>query len=340
MTVYLHIGTGKTGTTTIQTFLETNRDVLRSKGLIVPTSLGRQNHRNLAAYSLNDDQIDNSRRAKRLTTPERIAAFRGKLVAGLLAEAPTWPADASVVMTSEQLTRLRRPGEIERLHDLLARTGHPVKVIAYLRRQDDYFASEYSQLIKGGQSLPFSIDNKLNMAIYNYDHFLGSWASVFGDDNMIVRPFERGQFVQGDLLMDFLSLVGVSEIEGCVSVDQKNPSLDAQTVEFLRLLNPDLPRWADEGADPVRAEFVRQLEAVSDGPRLKLSSEQATALLARFEDSNAAVARRYLGREDGRLFLAPVHDGEGREPGLTTEQSIAIAVKMWRQARDSASPGS
>lgn len=336
MTLYLHIGTGKTGTTTIQTFLETNREVLRGKGLVVPSSLGRQNHRNLAAYALDDELIDNSRRAKRLTTPERISAFRERLEKDLAAEAATWPSDATIVMTSEQLTRLRRPGEVERLKSLLETIGHEIKVICYLRRQDEYFPSEYSQLIKGGQSLPFSIENKLNLSIYNYAVFLRRWAEVFGDSNLIVRPFARSGFVGGDLLSDFLSIVGVTDIGGCMPVDHKNPSLDARTVEYLRLLNPDLPRWTEKGANPVRTAFVQQLEAISDGPRLRLSSDESRRLMARFVESNAEVARRYLGRDDGVLFESPGDDAPGVPPALTTDQAAEIGLRLWFMARQTA----
>ncbi len=332
MTLYLHIGTGKTGTTTIQTFLEANREVLRDRGLIVPLSLGRQNHRNLAAYALDDDVIDNSRRAKRLTTIERISSFRERLATDLVAEAATWPPHANIVMTSEQMTRLRRQGEIERLRDLLLVVGHEIKVIAYIRRQDEYFASEYSQLIKGGQTLPFSIDNKLNLAIYNYASFLGRWAEVFGDGNMIVRPFDRNQFAGGDLLADFLTNVSFPDVTGCAPVDQKNPSLDAQTVEFLRLLNPDLPRWEEKGVNSTRTAFVQQLEAISDGPKLRLSSEDARSLLARFSESNAEVARRYLGRADGMLFNTP-DDHPGISPALTARQAAVIGLRLWTVAR-------
>ena len=49
MELYLHIGTEKTGTTTIQSFLAANRDLLKRNRILYPRAPGEQNHRALAA---------------------------------------------------------------------------------------------------------------------------------------------------------------------------------------------------------------------------------------------------------------------------------------------------
>lgn len=332
MTIFLHIGTGKTGTTTIQTFLENNRAALAARGLMVPGSLGRQNHRRLTLHALNDDIVDNLRRAKRMQTPERVAHFRGKLEGDFAAEVATWPRGANAVMTSEQLTRLRRPGELERLKQFLAAASTDIRVIVYLRRQDDYFASEYSQLIKGGMSLPFSIHNPINMPVYSYVDLVRLWGRAFGDENIIVRPFEREQLRGGDLLGDFMSIVGIDDLTGLQPVVDQNLSLDAQTVEFLRLSNDRFPRWVDGRTNRERLKLVRQLESISTGPKLRLSGEEAGRLLERFAAGNAEVARRYLGREDGRLFERPAAAQEGTSPSLSVEQAVDIAARLWTLA--------
>jgi hypothetical protein len=51
LTLYLHIGTPKTGTTSLQSFLDTNRSALSYKGYLVPHSLKFPNHIGLAVAS-------------------------------------------------------------------------------------------------------------------------------------------------------------------------------------------------------------------------------------------------------------------------------------------------
>mgnify|MGYP002633368724 CR=1 FL=1 len=51
----LHIGTEKTGTTSIQSFLDLNREVLRMNGFYVLKSEGAINHRSVPSYCMSDE---------------------------------------------------------------------------------------------------------------------------------------------------------------------------------------------------------------------------------------------------------------------------------------------
>ena len=62
-----------------------------------------------------------------------------------------------------------------------------------------------------------------------------------------------------------------------------------------------------------------------------LSPQQRREIIAKYEESNTKVAREYLGREDGRLFYAPLPDpDEPWEPyeGLTVEKVVPILTQM------------
>jgi hypothetical protein len=62
-----------------------------------------------------------------------------------------------------------------------------------------------------------------------------------------------------------------------------------------------------------------------------LSPQQRRDIISPFEESNAKVAREYLGRSDGRLFYAPLPDlQEPWKPyeGLTMEKIVPIFIQM------------
>ncbi|HEY4114901.1 MAG TPA: hypothetical protein VGM17_12675 [Rhizomicrobium sp.] len=332
MTLFLHIGIGKTGTTSIQTFLEMNAGPLAERGIVMPTTLGRRNHRRLTMYALNDDVIDNSRRARRLLTPAAVEKFRTHTFSEFRAEVAQWPPHDTVVMTSEQMTRLRRPGEIARLKDLVSLSGQQdIRVIVYLRRQDLYYVSEYSQEVKGGKDIPFRPNGKVvNRDIYFYDRLIGYWADVFGPEAIIVRPFEPSALRNGDAIDDFLSVIGVDDLSGMERPPPRNASLDAYTVEFLRRLNPAVPRWVDGGESATRRLLVEALEKISHGPKLRMSRENAQKFLALFAESNAMVARRYLSKE--KLFEEDVEQTVGMEPELPAEAAQPIAAALFSTA--------
>lgn len=58
MDLIIHIGTEKTGTTSIQNGLHANRDALTQAGIYLPVSLGGHNPRQLATYAMKDGRPD------------------------------------------------------------------------------------------------------------------------------------------------------------------------------------------------------------------------------------------------------------------------------------------
>ena len=66
-------------------------------------------HRALAAHSLDDRVIDNTRRAMRLVTPEAIAAYRARLSAAAAEEGARVAPDARVVLGDARLSLARAP---------------------------------------------------------------------------------------------------------------------------------------------------------------------------------------------------------------------------------------
>lgn len=329
MTIYLHIGTPKTGTTTIQVFLEANAERLRERGVIIPTSLGRRNHRRITMYSQDDGVVDNLRKAKGYTSQEQIDKFRTGFLAAFTEEASSWGKDDIIVFTSEQMTKIQSPTAFERLKALCALAGHTVKVVMYVRRQDHYFASEYSQFIKGAKTT--TVESELKLAkrpVYDHRKRANWWAAAFGKENVIVRPFETAQFHKKDLIADFMHIIGIDSIDDLERQQTQNEALDVYTLEYLRLMNAHFPRWVGRRSNPRRAALVHALEEISDGPKFRLTAQDARKVLTRFEDGNAEVAREFLGRDDGALFAEAAPSNEGTYPQLTLEKAAEISARL------------
>ena len=58
MKAVIHIGTEKTGTTTLQEFLHLNRANLKNQGIAYLQSPGERNNRKLATYCMNHNNVD------------------------------------------------------------------------------------------------------------------------------------------------------------------------------------------------------------------------------------------------------------------------------------------
>lgn len=66
MTCYLHIGVPKTGTTSVQNFLYTNRQVLQKQGFLYPVS-ALHTHQHAALVSIINSYSENQISKKRLS---------------------------------------------------------------------------------------------------------------------------------------------------------------------------------------------------------------------------------------------------------------------------------
>ena len=79
MKAFLHIGTEKTGTTTIQHFFAHNRSNLLEDGFLYPYSPGEANHTKLVAFSKEKNEIQGEvRKLLGITDSEKVLQFRNE----------------------------------------------------------------------------------------------------------------------------------------------------------------------------------------------------------------------------------------------------------------------
>ncbi len=333
MTTFVHIGTEKTGTTTIQEFLHQNSRLLGARGYHFPRTPGLRNHLKLAAYAQDSARRNDLNQFFKLNDKTAIDAFRTRLKADLTKEVQSKNAPHVIFSNEHCSSRLTRPREIEALRDLLLSFSSDIRIIVYLRRQDDFLLSRYSTNIKAGGTEDIRIPNANTIEnLYDYAAILDKWAAVFGKDNIIVRPFETSQMAGRNLIADFSNVLGLTIDDGFKIPEDKNRSLDVYTLEFLKLFNRHIPPFVNGRTNKERGDIIELLEAVSHGPRLAVDAHTLSDFMALFTESNAEVARRYLNRADGRLFIEDRPRGaENNNGSLDVEKVVAICAHLWRQ---------
>ena len=254
--------------------------------------------------------------------------FRESLLAALKADAAAWADDDTVILSSEHLIHLRSPEEFGRLKEVLAAMGpRPVRIVIYLRRQDAYYVSSYAQHVRGGSTANWRSAESFENLVLDYRVLLDRWESAFGRESICVRVFERGQMAGNDAVADFMAFVGCP-LAGAVNVEI-NVSLGARETEFLRRLNPRFPRFVDGQLNEQRRSLVQALTGISGGPPLRLDRQYALEIIARYRDSNAAIAAKYLGRTDGQLFYELPDDSPEQPPTLSVDEAVEIGARLW-----------
>ena len=302
----LHIGTEKTGSTSIQSFLHLNRRRLARGGWLYPETAGRPSNNALVVHAKDAPEADLLPKGLDARDPEAIADWQVRFVVEHCAEVLPFlrSGNATLVYSSEHLqSRLCAPEEIRRLARLLRALVDEVRVVVWLRRQDRYALSAHGTAIKAGSAAGFDFAAiNARGPYYDYRLLLDNWAAVFGDEAMAVRVFERERMVGGDVVTDFRSLTGVGErLRGLRAPKAENRALSGAALGVLRAYNAgrfDATRF--EGFDPraLRPWLIRRLEAEDDPwGSLRPAREEAIAFQRGFDAANTEIAERWLGGE-------------------------------------------
>lgn len=173
-TLILHAGMGKTGTTAIQRAFWTNRAVLSHAGIAYP-EIGATAHHLVSPFQL----------------PHHAD------VHGWQALAPEdWIHNVAalpepVVFMSSELVSSADPEEVTAFCAAVSAVLD-LRVLLYLRRQDDMIAAAYVQQVKVFRRAP--IAGMLGAEAFDCARLLAPWAAALGHDRMIVRPYGRSQF--------------------------------------------------------------------------------------------------------------------------------------------------
>lgn len=154
MKCILHIGTEKTGTSTIQAFLDLNRDLLRCHKILFTQSAGRKNNRDLSVAAYNLTNIDDFAKSKGLRTATKLSNYQSQVIDSLRREIDQAKSGGldTVCFSSEHFhSRLRTDREVERLHAILKNLGiREITVVIYLREQAALVTSLYSTAVLFG----------------------------------------------------------------------------------------------------------------------------------------------------------------------------------------------
>lgn len=294
MRCVLHIGPPKTGTTSIQNFLISNRKLLSDAGIFVPRAR-IQRHAELTLLGLSRAKRDN-----RSFIPWNIRsdADLQRVQAEIEAELDDQLKAAgrrhhSVVMSAEGLSGIRPPG-VRRLREVLSRHADSFRVVVYLRRQDLLETSRYKNnvMIKGRDGGgPFAGRTA------DYPRILETWSEVFGEEALHPVIFPDSALQPRELIASFVEAAGLEgfDLEACRQPGRRNTALDARALELLKHINERLPAIRDNTVPEER----RVIEAVltkgwPDQKSYRPPRAEAEAFYARYRKDNERVRQRWF----------------------------------------------
>lgn len=286
---YLHIGAPKTGSTALQNFLYENRKQLADQGWKYPdVSLRGFGHHDLAflvAGGYPEWAIPQERSLIELTDKLHTA------VVGC----------SQIILSSENFYLFPNPKKIA---EILHHAGFPpetVKIVVYVRRQDEAHTSWYNQVIKAqGYGGTISQCIQENLDNWNYQLQLEKWAQIFGSSNIIVRPYEKEKLADGDVRKDFLKILEIPQSNLIMPDKMVNTKLNRDILDFQRIIN-QLPLSSKEKRsfhkELIELTLCSEKTNIFDDKPL-LSSEQRKEIILQYSESNRSVAQAYTDMEE------------------------------------------
>jgi hypothetical protein len=243
----LHIGTAKTGTTSIQHFLCENRQALAARGFFVPSFLGvGPNHRWLPLLAQDELTVDGFTSRQGLDiSPERLREGRAAMRMELHQAAAT-TGEATWIISSEQLQSRLTTVDLLRLRRLLEPLFAEIRVLVYLRQPLPTAISAWSTRTRSGRVSPSLPSPQSCESLCDHAATLRRWQRVFGRSQLMVRLFHPSPLRGGSLLEDFSACTGIGDLSGLALPSHANPSLSFQAIKVLWQLQQllgDTPSW-------------------------------------------------------------------------------------------------
>ncbi|EAK9984948.1 hypothetical protein A9372_02165 [Campylobacter jejuni] len=293
MTLYLHIGTMKTGTSSIQDFLFANRSILLKQDFLYPISI-----KNI--YHLNDHNplVDSSTRGK----------ICNKQLKKLNKEIIQSKANKIIISAENIQWRLNSIDQIQNMKDSFQKLGFKkIYIILYLRNPVDLFISMCSQSLKDNDLNDFSLslpqENKKALVLCNHQQTIQKYEAIFGKENLKIRLFEKDEFYKQDLLKDFIHILSLSWNENFLLPQKQNETLNLLGMKILHEANLKNITLSYQSRYIDIVNFFDKYFSNTKEERLKFSPSQEIyqSYLHYFKISNEWVKQNYFTHKN-RLF--------------------------------------
>ena len=322
----LHIGTEKTGTTSLQKFCALNRSMLARDGLFVPDFLGPDTHYRFPILFYDDKINDDLTLAAKFPLDSlRRAAEKEKIISMLSNEIRSNP-DGTFIISSEHLQSRLNSGMIAKLQRLVDDLFQDVLIVVYLRDPLRGAVSRLSTAIKFGHKeavLPKPSDKDIQK-VFNHKQTLNDWVEAFGEERVKPRLFSRYRLKGGSIINDFTALLDIKNDSDYKFPPLSNESLSYAGMQVLSTLNKF-------GAQELRQKstFKKLISCInkltSHEPKYCYSRDEFVAYQEAFLESNNWLRETYFPNYQslwGETLESPPIEDSQDYPKSTIESEV------------------
>jgi hypothetical protein len=286
-TVYLHIGAHKTGTTAIQALLADESRRLRWHGFYFDRDFYRLGKTLASQSPLSASDRDRIRR-------EVNSRLQARPEPNTIGSSEAFFGDLFRSYANNRAVA-------QDVRAILA--DFDVRIVACVRRQDDFVQSVYQQHVKQGGTQRFdAFINSHDIHAYRWDELLGHYRTEFGRSALGVYCYEDLFQTDNAILECLFPALAATGFRSVSRAEVRNPSLSAKGLEIALRCNELL------NGDEQRAlrHFVEGAFTRSAGESHTLFTlEQRYELLAFYAASNIRCFEEFLDRVPNNVSYVP-----------------------------------
>jgi len=313
----------KTGTSAIQGFLASNIKWLESQGFYYP--LINRKAMNYLGFCLLDE------------IPKHIHhtldVNKTDLYANLIREIEKAKED-NIILSSEAFSLMSTDRFIgdampKFLNEVFKESKYKVKIITFIRRQDEYVESQYNQHIKTHDFWTLCTDSieqfyKDKKELFNFNTILKKWEKTFGLDAMVIDVYKKDH----NSVDQFLSLLGIHEIEQIETKKVlKNKSLSLKALEFMKKANEFNIVKDTASQNNILVELIEASLEQKQKAQL-LNHEDRKKIMDEYLVDNEELSKNYLGG-NVTWMKNEIPNTEIKKESLTINECIKITTDVW-----------
>lgn len=245
-TLYLHIGIPKTGTTSIQNFLNINKDMLFDDNFIFYSHEKNGNFSSLPFIFSHSKKLDWIKDNNEIFCDEKKDIYVEKISTNLINTISKFK-DHDFIISSEHIFMIYDEKEsLENLAKFLKEFFHKIKIIIYIRDQLDYMISSISTEVEASflNKKEIKVDDIIQK-FYSpnncYDLFystsIGIFEEIFGKENIFLNLYNSSGIENNNLYKNFLNNLGLDNHSKYSYPKNLNSSSSLEVLKSKILLN-------------------------------------------------------------------------------------------------------
>ena len=310
----LHLGHGKTGSTSIQRSLRASGDVLKAAGILFPDTGRHDNHQFLFPHlhgSLPDDPVQLASLGPSPAAARKTAAqYWEALGQAMLDNRPD-----VLVLSCENQFRPFTPAALKRLTEHCQTLAEQTEVVAYLRSPASFFLSMAQQDVKKRPEFRRISPSRCRDTLEPFlDH---------GPGPVTALGFSRATLAGGDVVQDFVTrfLPEVDPAQLTRDTTEENTSVSAEAMALLQEMfrgTRSAPRAFRKDLKALRKIIVETDAKVDGSTRPVLFDHVRAAVEARvteldwlhqcFKLTFADLRNTDMSRDEAEVIYAGLHD--------------------------------